>query len=943
MRCVHVPLVLETLQPPTGPLIIIKAEQRNEKRHGLERIAYSKTVAFGCVRCRSSSVHCDGRRRREDKNTGPAAAEHCLETAKQSNNRGSIDNQMMNRNSMISPRGVSDGSASGLEWSSGGFSHRRNLFPGGDVDDDSVGSFQYLLSKCCQSGFVDEDQTATTRRETLQKQSDICAGPDKSQRTSLSSKDVDLGDEESEDSTAQPPPFDSFGRDELTLDEDGFPRNLSDIETQTTTSTFQDRSASTSKRNGLQGGVQAGEGGDGKAKSSSVHEKSASTANPMSRASTPTKLISNIRIEEECDVSDVSEDQINYSAEFSGAFGLLERDEVNNASGTRAHFKQLAKHGDDEPTRVASLITSTSSELYESEMKTLQAKQKILEDQINAKKIERQLAIKEREIGMLKSHRARLYEKIRREKIERRRSTPEKFNQAVGDEDRKPAEDPALEEYPESDNESECKEANEDVKRDVKRRADGYPSEQVGTNSISNSAPANNALSQADTVDNVSSRCRGNLSSSKSIAHGDTRKSQTIPVITPRAGLAFSAVIDDSSSASNEKGGASSTSPDDFETDVSAPSKVLESEEGESVEADRKGNSDDLTTTAKKSILDKKSLPSRIKKPRFLRKSSSKNADKIPLLDESMRAAVERHNSDEPSVSSIEKLVKSMEVDVSPVTGEVEISSSKSMDLFLCKLSPIRSSKGGLDPARLQVRSGSGATESLSMTDESNSLHVTGTSTPLSKRSADILPATPPTPTKNGETWNITESFLFGAASPPSPSASILGSIPLERDNSVSETIECRLDSTSTGEEGVSVSVELKMVGQGIDSSEKESAQNNELPQFPQLPPRVNRKLEYDMDGIESICRTSFQSRPIGNATSPRTPPPRKLSIKDEIEMGKELSSAKLSAFSIQSSFLRQSRCTVNDGRRKNQPTKRKDVNLSVDGGVEITKSNEVN
>lgn len=306
-----------------------------------------------------------------------------------------------------------------------------------------------------------------------------------------------------------------------------------------------------------------------------------------------------------------------------------------------------------------------------------------------------------------------------------------------------------------------------------------------------------------------------------------------------------------------------------------------------------------------------------------------------------MRAAVERHNSDEPSVSSIEKLVKSMEVDVSPVTGEVEIASSKSMDLFLCKLSPIRSAKGGLDPARLQVRSGSGATESLSMTDESNSLHVTGTSTPLSKRSADILPATPPTPTKNGETWNITESFLFGAANPPSPSASILGSIPLERDNSVSETIECRLDSTSTGEEGVSVSVELKMVGQGIDSSEKESVQNNELPQFPQLPPRVNRKLEYDMDGIESICRTSFQSRPIENATSPRTPPPRKLSVKDEIEMGKELSSAKLSAFSIQSSFLRQSRCTVNDGRRKNQPTKRKDVNLSVDGGVEITKSND--
>lgn len=954
----------------------------------------------------------------------------------------------MNRISMISPRGVSDSSASGFDGSSSDFSHRRNLFPDGDVDEDSVDSFQHLLSKCCQLGSVDEDPT-TTRRETLQKQSAEFAGPGKSQPTSLSAKVLALGnDEESDDSTAQPPPFDSVIRDELTLDEDGFQRNLSDIVTQTTASTLY-------KRDGLQCGVQAGEGGDDKAKSWSVHEKSASIVDPSSRASTPTKPISNTARIEECDVSDVSEDQINYSAEFSGAFGLIENDEGKNASGKRI-------------TREVSSKTSTSSELYESELKTLQTELQILEDQIHAKKIDRQLAIKEREIETLKSHRARLYEKIRSEKVETRRSTRKKIKDVVGDEDC-PAEDPALEEYPESDDESE--EGNGDVKRDAKQRVVGYPSELVGTNSISKqSVTANNECRQVDTVGKVFSRCRSNLSnSSNSIVLDDTRESQTIPVITPRADLVFSAAINDSLSASKEKG-ATSASPEVFQSDLFSSSKVLGSDEGESVEADHKGSSDDLTPASKKSTPGKKpklsklglkrslglkksraveaikpkdakdatfgrnddsglpespssqwsanskrirsvigmkegskskkdvvaiksddpkpksrdkisttpvaeivhgptedvcndairadghagavgknavpsALSSRIGKPRFMRKASPKKVDKIPLLDVFMRTAVKRHNSDEPSVSSIEKLVNSMAIDVSSVTGEVEFASSKAKELFLCKLSPIRSAKDGLDPAKLEVRSGSCATESLSMTDESISLNVTGSSTPLSKRSVNILPATPPTPTRNGESWNITQSFLFGAACPPSPSASILGRLPLKRDNSVSETIECQLDNTYTGEEAVSVSVELMVTGHENDSSEKGSVENVELPQ---MPPPVNRKLEYDMDDIgfgESICRTPFQSRPIEIATSSR-PPPRKLSARDEVEIGREFSSAKLSAFSIQSSFLRQSRCSVNDGKRKNKLSKAASKKPSLAGrgetcgGVENNNSN---
>ena len=789
----------------------------------------------------------------------------------------------MNRRSMISPRGVSDSSASGFDGSSSDFGHRR-------VDDDSVDSFQYLISKCCQSGLFDEDQTATA----------LQTGPGKSQRTSLSAKNTSLGhDEESENSTAQPLPFDLVIRDELTLGGDGFQRNLSDIVTQTTASTVY-------TRDGVQCGVQGGE-------SSSAHEKSC-------RASTPTTPISNTARTKEC---------------------------------------------------------------------------------------------------------------LSSEKMERRHSNVEDVKQNAGDEDCNPAEDPALEEYPESDNESECEEGN-----------------------------GNNECSQV-----VVSRYSSNLSNSSNsiVKHDDTRESQTIPVISPRADLVFSAAIDDSSSAPKKKGGTASTFPDVFESDLFAFSKVLGSEEGVSVEADRKGSSDDLTPSPKKSVADKKSKPrtdkamkpkddtfgrsdgsglpessssqwrakpkrirsvlgmkgdskskkdvvpinsddpkpksrnkinttavaevghsrteykceevcndgqagevgknalpsalsSRIRKPRFMRKASPKKVDKIPLLDESMRIAAERHNSDEPSVSSIEKLVNSVAIDISSVTGEVEFASSKAKELFLCELSPIRSAKDGLDPPKLEVRSGSGATESLSMTDESISLNVTGSTTPPSKRSADILPATPPTPTRNGETWNITQSFLFGAASPPSPTASILGRLPLKRYDSVSETIECRLDNTSAGEDAVSVSVGLKVVGHG-----KGNAENIELPQ---MPPPVQRRLEYDMDEIgfrESLCRTPFQSRPIEIATSPGTPPPRKMSARDEIEIGREFSSAKLNAFSIQSSFLRRSRCSLNDGLRKNKlfvATSKKmsvagrgetssvewdnslDVNLPADGGIENAKSN---
>ena len=162
-----------------------------------------------------------------------------------------------------------------------------------------------------------------------------------------------------------------------------------------------------------------------------------------------------------------------------------------------------------------------------------------------------------------------------------------------------------------------------------------------------------------------------------------------------------------------------------------------------------------------------------------------------------------------------------LDLDVTP-TGDIEVQRPSKKGLFNCSLSPVSTKtpiqlEGGVDVTRTGSNNDA-TTASCSMSSNDMPFDIT----PPTVRFGLPKTKTPPMPTKNGESWNVS-SFLFGITDPPSPSASIIGATPaastplsdgermspsscLREDLDEPLMVECRLN--ASGKMSVNISME---------------------------------------------------------------------------------------------------------------------------------------
>ena len=209
-------------------------------------------------------------------------------------------------------------------------------------------------------------------------------------------------------------------------------------------------------------------------------------------------------------------------------------------------------------------------------------------------------------------------------------------------------------------------------------------------------------------------------------------------------------------------------------------------------------------------------------------------------------------------------------------TGNIEVQTTPTKKgPFSCELSPISPPmarlSGQLESAVNVTRVGSNNDETTaSCSLSSKSAPSFEASTPPIRSG---LPETPQTPTKISEGWNL--AFLFGSSNPPTPTASILGSTPAavytpecspEKEKRIGKEdldepliVECRLNS----HQSVNISMERIEAPESIDPHLLGSSQ---VPEEPQTPPAVNRKLDFS-DSTFNLAQASFKSRAVDVTT----------------------------------------------------------------------------
>ena len=223
--------------------------------------------------------------------------------------------------------------------------------------------------------------------------------------------------------------------------------------------------------------------------------------------------------------------------------------------------------------------------------------------------------------------------------------------------------------------------------------------------------------------------------------------------------------------------------------------------------------------------------------------------------------------------------------DVTPNGIEMIQTPSNRVPFFDCALSPIAvisspesfasaPDKAGSGSVEVKMNAGfsNDATASCSLTDDGSSITADATPPPSMIHPPAKRLNMLPTPTEIGESWNA-GSFLFGMASPPSPSSSVLysssglfdnvkKSIPMPDGGKVNihvepENFEWTLRDASAGRETVNISMET------VETASTEC--NNQEPSKPRVynPPLVKRILGFDADFNPCLSRASYRSRSI--------------------------------------------------------------------------------
>ncbi|KAL9189176.1 hypothetical protein ACHAXT_011666 [Thalassiosira profunda] len=329
---------------------------------------------------------------------------------------------------------------------------------------------------------------------------------------------------------------------------------------------------------------------------------------------------------------------------------------------------------------------------------------------------------------------------------------------------------------------------------------------------------------------------------------------------------------------------------DSMSNDEIVPAGEVEEDRGEVLNASDESSTAEKVPVASESssgdaaLNDGKALllgkPVQAKKPK--KKSFLKRAfGKSKLSSKGDLEGVVNESSDD-SASDDDDFACGVDLNVT-LTGDVEVLAPSQRKLLDCPLSPIPKS-----PSRrlLDVeRNRSNGTVSMTTTDESAGTvdHAAATPPSRSSVSGQSLPPTPPTPTKIGESWDV--SFLFGLSSPPSPSESIIGATPVKvetpdaaavsrQESGVNETFECELQ----GESAVDIRMEV-----GVEDE-------------PRPPPKVNRKLSFS--AADNLGASPFQPQAVDVATVYRDEKGgggRASTTEDEVQ----LATAKLRAFDI--------------------------------------------
>ena len=288
-----------------------------------------------------------------------------------------------------------------------------------------------------------------------------------------------------------------------------------------------------------------------------------------------------------------------------------------------------------------------------------------------------------------------------------------------------------------------------------------------------------------------------------------------------------------------------------------------------SKETEEVGARDNIVATDTMSTI--KTTPVKKKKKGILKRAFKKSKDDNEVLiakdqDEASAAVAKKEDS---TAKGHEEDLTAIDLDVTP-TGDIEVQTPSKKGLFNCSLSPI-SAKTPPPPSDDKLEDGIDVTRTASNNDATTaSCSMSSNDMPFDITPPTVrfgLPKTPPTPTKNGESWNVS-SFLFGITDPPSPSASIIGATPVAASTPISDEermspssspredldepliVECRLN--SSGKMSVNISME-RIVTDSDDEHPKED--RSQL----QPPPPVNRKLEQSFN--DSLCVDPFQSR----------------------------------------------------------------------------------
>jgi hypothetical protein len=223
--------------------------------------------------------------------------------------------------------------------------------------------------------------------------------------------------------------------------------------------------------------------------------------------------------------------------------------------------------------------------------------------------------------------------------------------------------------------------------------------------------------------------------------------------------------------------------------------------------------------------------------------------------------------------------------DVTPNGIEMIQTPSNRVPFFDCALSPIavisspesfasapdKAGSGGVE-VKMNAGFSNDSTASCSLTDDGSSITADATPPPSMTHPPAKRLNMLPTPAEIGESWNA-GSFLFGMASPPSPSSSVLyssselfdnvkKSTPMSDGGKVDihvepENFEWTLRDASAERETVNISMET------VETVSTEC--NNQEPSKPRVynPPLVKRILGFDADFNPCLSRASYRSRSI--------------------------------------------------------------------------------